>query len=205
MPLSYVIRKYTLSPKYSENRDVKIIYQESLVGSIFTRDSTKVINIPKELALGPDAEIWIKGLKCGLKEMQELQARYCGTSEVARRNKVSRAYIKNILYNNEPTFTFEKYGTNLKGVFNVLVKCGFPLYKEQMVEHLLDQIMSPNSELKTEANIYRSSHLYTLFKLSTYLYTVVTIIYPYSNPSSGRFRKLSIYATGRGDRGSVRG
>ena len=70
MPLSYVIRKDTSSPKDSENRDVKIIYQANLVGKMFTRDSRKVLDILNELNLGTDAETWIKGLKCGRKEMQ---------------------------------------------------------------------------------------------------------------------------------------
>ena len=68
--------------------------------------------------------------KCGRKEMQELQARYDGTSEGARRKQVARADLKNIFYKNETTFTFEKYVTKLKGVFNVLVKYGIPLYEE---------------------------------------------------------------------------
>ena len=65
VPLSYVIRKDTSSPEDSENRDVQIIYQASIVGKMFTRDSRKVIDILKELTLGTDAETWIKGLKCG--------------------------------------------------------------------------------------------------------------------------------------------
>ena len=81
----------------------------------------------------------------------------------------------------------------------MLEKYGVPLYKEQMVEHLLDQIMSPNTELKTEFNICRSSHSSTFFKASTYLSTVVARLYPPSNPSSGRSRKRSIYDAGRGD------
>ena len=32
----------------------------------------------------------------------------------------------------------------------MLDKYGVPLYEEQMFEHILDQIMSPNTELKTE-------------------------------------------------------
>ena len=47
--------------------------------------------------------------------------------------QVSRADLKNIFYKNENTFTFEKYVTKLKGIFNVLEKYGVPLYKEQMV------------------------------------------------------------------------
>ena len=77
----------------------------------------------------------------------------------------------------------------------MLEKYGAPLYEEQMVEHLIDQIMSPNAELKTEINICRSSHSSTFVKASTYLSTVVERLYPSANPSSGRLRKRSIYAT----------
>ena len=74
-----------------------------------------------------------------------------------------------------------------------------------MVDNILEQIMSPNTELKTEVNICRSSHSSTFFEASTYLSTVVARLYPYANPSSGRFRKRSIYAAGRGDRDGRRG
>ena len=77
--------------------------------------------------------------------MQELQSHYDGMSEVSRGNQVAKPYINNIFYNNETTFTFEKYVPKLKGFSNVLGKYGVPLYEEQMVEHLLDHIMSPNT------------------------------------------------------------
>ena len=137
--------------------------------------------------------------------MQKLQAHYDSTSEGARRKKVARADLKNISYKNETTFTFEKYVPNIKEVFNVLGKYGVPLYEEQMVEHLLYQIMSPNSELKTEVNICRSSNLSTFVKAYTYLSIVVARLYTSANSSSGRFRKRSIYAAGRGDRVGGRG
>ena len=57
------------------------------------------------------------------------------------------------------------------------------LYKEQMVAHILDQIMSQNIELNTEVNICRSSQSSTFVKASTYLYIVVAILYPSTNPS----------------------
>ena len=83
---------------------------------------------------------------------------------------------------NETTFTFENYVTNLKGFFNVLGKYGVPIYEEQVVDHLLNQIMSPNTELKPEVNICRSSHLSTFLKSPTYLSTVVSRLYPSANP-----------------------
>ena len=172
---------------------------------MFTRDSKKVQDILKELTLGTDAEKWIKGLKCGKKAMQELQAYYEGTSEGARRKQVDIADLNNIFYKNETTLTFDKYITKLKAIFNVLETYGVPLYKEHMVEHLLDHIMSPNTELKTEVKIFKSSNLSKFVKASTYLHTLVARIYPSANPSSGRFRKRSIYATGRGDHGDGRG
>ena len=90
MPISYVTRKDAPNPEDSKNRNVQIIYQASLSGNIFTRDSRKVINIIKELSLGTDAETWIKGIKCGRNEIQELQNPYDSTPEGARRRQVSR-------------------------------------------------------------------------------------------------------------------
>ena len=69
-----------LGPKDSKNRDVKIIYQASLVRNMLTRDLRKVLGLIKELTLGTDDETWIKGLKCGRKEMQEVQSHYDGKS-----------------------------------------------------------------------------------------------------------------------------
>ena len=60
--------------------------------------------------------------------MQELQAHYDGTSELAKRKQVARAYLNKIFYKNETTLKFEKCVTNLKEIFNVLKKYGFPLY-----------------------------------------------------------------------------
>ena len=76
VPLYYVIRNDTSSHEDSENRDVKIIYQASLVRNMFIRDSRKILDIFKDLTLGTDAETWIKGLKCGRKATQELQSHY---------------------------------------------------------------------------------------------------------------------------------
>ena len=203
--LSYVIRKDTPRPYDRDNMDVHIIHQESLVGNMFIRESRKVIDILKELTLGTYAKTCIKVLKFVRKATQELQAYYDGTSEVARRKFFSGANLKKNFYKNGTNFTFEKYVTKLKGIFNVLEKYGVTLYEDQMVENIIYQIMSPITELKTEVNICRLSHSYTFVNDYTYLYTVVTRLNPSTNPSSGCFRKRGIYATGRGDRGSERG
>ena len=84
----------------------------------------------------------------------------------------------------------------------MLDKYGIPLYTEHIAENLLDQIMSPNTELNIEFNICSLSHSSTFVKVSTYIYTVVSRIHPSTNPSSGRFRKCGIYATDCGKLGS---
>ena len=77
--------------------------------------------------------------------MQELQDHYGAPSEVAQKKHAARAELKKIFYNNETTFTFENYVTKLKVIFDALEKYGVPLYADHMVEHLLDQITSPNT------------------------------------------------------------
>ena len=116
VPLSHVIRKYMPIPEDSGKGDEKIIYQESVVGYMFTIDSRKVFDILKKLTLVTEAETWIKGLNCGRKLMQEFQDLYYSTEEGARRNQSARADLTKMFYKNETTFTFYKYVTKLKGV-----------------------------------------------------------------------------------------
>ena len=78
-----------------------------------------------------------------------------------------------IFFKNETTFIFENYVTKINRLFHVLDKYVVTLYGEQMEEHLLDQIMSPNIGFNTEVNIYKFSHSYTFFKASEYLSRVV--------------------------------
>ena len=60
--------------------------------------------------------------------MQELHDHYGGTSNREQRKQLARYDLKKKFYNNETNFTFEKYITKLKVVFNVLEKYGVPLY-----------------------------------------------------------------------------
>ena len=47
-----------------------MIYNDNLDENMFTRGSSKVLKILKEIAIGTDAEIWIKGIIIFRKEMQ---------------------------------------------------------------------------------------------------------------------------------------
>ena len=56
MPLSYVIRNDAPTPDNDEKDYVQITHQIGLVRNIFTRDSSKVFDIIKDLTLGTDAK-----------------------------------------------------------------------------------------------------------------------------------------------------
>ena len=172
---------------------------------MLTKDSRKVLNILNKLTLGTYIKLWIMGLRCGRNSTQEIQYQYDGTSEGTQSKLVARADLMKKFYKNKTTFTLEKYVTKLKGGFNVLDKYDFPIYYEQMEDNLLEQITSPNIDLKTEVNICRSSHSSEFFNSSMHVSTVVEILYPSTNSSLGRFRKRGIYATRRCDRSSIRG
>ena len=46
----------------------------------------------------------------------------------------------------------------MKQTYNFLNNCNFPLFEEDKVRQLMDNINSPNNDLKTEVNICRSGH-----------------------------------------------
>ena len=75
-----------------------------------------------------------------------------------------------------------KYSTKMELLLH-LINISEPLFEYQMVETLLDQIKSSNTYLKTEVTICRSSHSSTFSKATTYLSTVVSRLYPSTNPS----------------------
>jgi hypothetical protein len=203
VPLAYVIRLD--DDAVQVDREAQIIYHASHTGAMFVRDTKKILGILKELTAGTDAETWMKGKKCGRQAMIALQTHYDGESEGERRKQVARADLEKLFYRNETTYSFEKYITKLKQIFNVLEKYNVPVYEEQKVQYLLDKVNCPNPELKTEVNICRSFHAASFENAATYMATVVSRIFPSSQPSSGRYNRRGISATGRGGRGEYNG
>ena len=101
--------------------------------------------------------------------MLALQNHYDGKSEGERRKYVAKDDLKMFFYRNKTTFSFEKYVTNMKQIFNVLYNYNVHLYEEDEVRQLLDNINCPENRFKSEVNICRSSHS-DIFKTSfTYL------------------------------------
>ena len=77
--------------------------------------------------------------------------------------------LKSLFYRNETNFSFKKYVTKMKQTFNVLDNYNVTLYEEYKVRQLLDNINGPNNDLKTEVNIFISSHGATFDTASAYL------------------------------------
>ena len=77
--------------------------------------------------------------------------------------------LKRLFYRNKTNFSFKKYSTKMRQIFNVLWSYNVPLCGDYKARQLLDNINFPNNDLKTEVNIYRSSHSYIFKTYSTYL------------------------------------
>ena len=75
--------------------------------------------------------------------MLTLQNHYYGKSEGEHRNQVAKEDLKMLLYRNKTTSYFEKYATKTKQTFNVLENYNVPLYEEEKVSQLLDNIRFP--------------------------------------------------------------
>ena len=190
IPLSYVIRK---EPNPIE--DVKmddsdhIVYNASLQGAMFKRDSKRVLGVLRELTIGSQADTWMKGKRCGREAMKALQAHYDGATESGRRLTVAKADLIKLFYQNESTFSFEKYVTKLLEIFNLHQTYKVPLYEKDKVDYLLDKINCPDKEFQIQVSITRSSHSKTFVQASTYLQTEVSRIFPEAQPGSGHYNK----------------
>ena len=93
---------------YEPTRDSQIIHNETLEGNMFIRESNKILGNLREIIIGTDSEIWIKGIKCVRNAIQKLQEHYHGTSEGACFKQVSKEDLKEILYKNKTNFNFHE-------------------------------------------------------------------------------------------------
>ena len=58
---------------------------------------------------------------------------------------MSKDYINKLFYRNETNFSFDKYVTKTEQTFNVLENYNIPLYEEDKVRQLLDNIIPPKT------------------------------------------------------------
>ena len=99
IPLSYVIRKEPnpIADVQMDDSD-HIVYNASLQGAMFKRDSTRVLGVLRELTIGSQADTWMKGKRCSREAMKALQAHYDGAAESGRSLTVAKADLLKIFY-----------------------------------------------------------------------------------------------------------
>ena len=92
----------------------------------------------------------------------------------------------------------------MKQTFNVIYTYNVTLYEDDKVRQLLDYINFPNNDLKTDVTICRSIHSASFYTAFAYLSTVISLLLPSTQPSSGKYVRIrksnSSGRVGRGDR-----
>lgn len=185
-PLSYVVRKdLPVGTAWNTLDEVQQrVYTPSVEGFAFNIDSKTVLTLIKELCLGTESEVWIKGIKCGRQAMKALRAHYDGPDEARKRTLESKAKLKTLFYKHEYTFSFEKFITALQRHFKVLERYNMPMYEHEKVEALFDKCQNSNPEFKLELGICRSQHD-TFIGAITYLKTTIARIFPSDGSRKG--------------------
>ena len=105
--------------------------------------------------------------------MSTLQNHCDGKIERECRKKVAKDDLKKVFYRNKTILSFKKYLSNIKQTFNVLGNYNVYLYEENKIRQIMDNTKFQNNYLKTEFNIYRSSHSDIFKTASTFLSTVI--------------------------------
>ena len=83
---------------------------------------------------------------------------YDGPSEGGKRVTVSRSNIDQDFYNNESTFSFERYTTSLKHACDTLWQYNQPKSDREEVDILLKQINTNNTQLTACIQICRQRY-----------------------------------------------
>ena len=107
---------------------------------------------------------------------------YDGPAEGDKRVTVLRAIINQEFYNNESTFSFERYTTRLKQSFYNLRQYSQPTSDREEVEILMKQINTNNTQLTACIQICRHSYSAKFNEAATHLSTHIAQIFPDSQP-----------------------
>ena len=196
VPLSYVIRKDL--PLGSNWDDLDHVQQRirntKLEGLAFNIDSKAVLTVMKEACIGTDAEVWIKGKKCGRSAMMALREHYDGPDEAKKRTLEAKQKLSSCFYKHEFTFSFEKFISVLEGCFKTLERYGIPMYESDKVDTLFECCQNNHPEFKQEVTICRSKHD-TFIGAITYIKTVVARLFPSSGAKKSERRGVGAVTT----------
>jgi hypothetical protein len=154
IPIDYVIRRDEEPREDSPYMRAK--YNANLYGPTFNDDNRTVFRIIKSLTLNTPAWEFLKeyddSQQNGRLYMQILRRHYEGESFKEANLIKAKEDIANAYYNNERTFTFEKFVTKLTGAFAILAYYDEPYTERQKVRELLSKLSTcPNDLIRIAA------------------------------------------------------
>lgn len=212
IPLYYVGREDKTPAEIQQlDESEKLIYQAPLRGNSFKADNKKYYSILKQFLANTDAWQWIESYddsQHGRNAMIALRRHYDGPGAKLKRIAAANQSLENLHYNQEQTFSFEKYITVMQGAFNILRDNGEAKRETEKVRILCKKITSTNVQLQSAISTVamddqlRNNFTDACNKLSER----VAMIFPAVSGSRHTYRRnASAMRGGRGRGGRGRG
>ena len=129
-----------------------------LIGVHYESDNIAVYQAIKQWCLDTAAWAWVRTYdkdQNGRAAMEAIRQHYDGPGETRRQLAKAKADLKVIHYKNEQSLPFETYIHKLNEVFFVFGKAKQPVYEEQKVGYMLDNINTSNVELQAAVTLIR--------------------------------------------------
>ena len=212
VPLYYVGREDKTPTEIQQlDEGEKLIYQAPLRGNSFKADNKKYYSILKQFLANTDAWQWIESYddsQHGRNAMIALRRHYDGPGAKLKRIAAANQSLENLHYNQEQTFSFEKYITVMQGAFNILRDNGEAKRETEKVRTLCKKITSTNVQLQSAiSTVAMDDHLRNNFTdACNKLSERVAMIFPAVSGSRSTYRRnASAVRGGSGRDGRGRG
>lgn len=212
VPLCYIVRKPTAAGWVAANDTQALIYGAVHTGPAYEDDNQMVYGILKGLALDTDALPWIEpfdNARDGRGAFLAMDQHYMGASAQDRRREWATAIIKDAHYQNEYSYSFDRFATALKDAYRILNSTGEQHDDSEMVREMLSKIrVQSNADIVAAKTFCRGNHANNFTAAVEYMAGEVTVAFPASRASHANRlkRKISETTAGRGGhRGSGRG
>ena len=205
VPLIYVIRKLLeVNEDYVFADDTEaLIFEAPLVGPTFVADNRMVYSLLKQAALETGSWHWVREVERtqdGRKAMTLLRRHHAGPGEVEKKLALARKQIDEVHYRNEQTYSFDRYSTQLKEAFEVLVECGEGLTAKTMVSTLLKGIQVNHPRVQAAVVVVMSDpeKKSDFSAASSYLSEQIAVTFPGANNRVFNRRVSATTARGHG-------
>ena len=204
VPISYVIRRdkpQDWTPDQAATESEKLRYQVPLNGAAFTKDNEVVWSLLHNCCVGTPVYDWIRqynDTKNGRGAWRALVAKCEGTESMNKRLGAANNIISmdstrggGTHWQNEHSFTFEKYSTSLHKAFSTIAKYRNETAPETMVQRLLDGIRNEEIEIKIAKRHIRDNLMGDWHRAVNYFATVISEVYPNAGTRSGKRKALA--------------